>query len=326
MIKADNHRHLGGSISSHTVCEILRRQFPHMAIDAGKIHRDMTYAPGEALDFRHFLNKFKILDVIQWDEEAIKSTIEQVCWDIAKEGIKYCELKFSVNKYVRHTGWPVVDTIKLVHNLVAAECEKWDISIALVLSLKYEANRDEQQKMARVIDNPDIVEILSGIDLVGDESFYDYQFYQPIFREWGNVYKRGLVAHVGETQSAENVRTAIEKLGVKRISHGISIVDSPEIMALAKDRDICFDVALTSNLCTGVVKDLREHPVKRMLDFGLSIAIGTDDPSVLSTTLDEEYQKLISITGVPEEKLSEIMENSIKYASAGVLWSPDTQK
>jgi adenosine deaminase len=103
-------------------------------------------------------------------------------------------------------------------------------------------------------------------------------------------------------------------LGVQRIAHGIKAAEFPDILKLANDNNICFDIALTSNYFTGVIDDLATHPVKKMLEQGCNITIGTDDPVVLDTTLDKEYSILMNTVGVPESKILDIMENSVKYA------------
>ena len=278
----------------------------------------MTYSENEEHTFDHFLEKFQILDNIIWDQQSIEDTIKQVCYDLARERIDYAEIKLSIDKYVRHTNWSDEETIELLTRCFREESEKWGIKVGLVLSLKYEADRRRQKEIANLILNPDIAMHFIGIDLVGNEEFYSTDFYTPIFKTWKSAGK-GLIAHVGENQSVENIQTAIEKLNVDRIAHGIKIIEDQYVIDLAKERKICFDIAITSNLYTGVVGKLEEHPVKQMLDKGLIITIGTDDPVILNTTLNKEYDLLMRCTNIKTDNIMDIMENSCKYAFTKLL-------
>lgn len=273
----------------------------------------MTFKNDTKRDFLHFLKKFHLLDIIEWNDRAIEEALRQVVWDIAHEHINYAEIKFSTNKFVKQMKCTHRDIIELAYYIIKEESEKWDINIALVLSLKYEADRGEQLAAAKVINDDVIAGFLDGIDLVGNEAFFDVEFYAPIFSDWRKAGK-GLIAHVGESQPAANVWKAVERLNVDRIAHGLAAVTDNNLMSLTKERNIAFDVALTSNVFTGVVPNYMIHPVKKMIENGCIVTIGTDDPVVLGTTLDAEYEILRDTFGYSDKIIMDIMHNSVKYA------------
>jgi adenosine deaminase len=62
---------------------------------------------------------------------------------------------------------------------------------------------------------------------------------------------------------------------------------------------------LTSNYQTGVVKEIKLHPLKKMLDAGLNATINTDDPSISQITLSNEYKVAIEDIGISMENLKE---------------------
>ena len=312
-MKCDLHRHLGGSIRPNTIYDILRREKRGTYFSVAEVAKDMIDSPNDKRDFAHFLDKFSILETVVWDDWAIKHMITQVSWDIASEGLDYVEIKLTLDKYLRSPNWTPATVVRFIYDTFMEQAAKWGFVPALVLALRYDTDREQQLKIAKAIADPLLADRVVGLDLVGDERMFDADFYKPIFDEWRQAGK-GLEAHVGETQNAENVRMAIEKLGVKRIAHGIKAADSPDILAMAKERGICFDIALTSNIDTGAVKDLATHPVRKMLDQGCAITIGTDDPVTLSTTLDQEYEKLRHYLELTEDQLMDIMHNSFKYA------------
>lgn len=305
-MKCDLHRHLGGSISAETVCSLIG---DYSQVD--KIRSEMTFCDSSDYDFSKFLDKFRILERIDWDQDALSLILEQVCWDIAREQIDYSELKFTVGKYLKIGN--ARDIVTLIHDKVRQQCRQWNINIGLVLCVKYEASRDLQKKVLMLVSDNDVVDKVVGIDVVGNERYFDYKFYKPFVAEWKQAGK-GIVMHVGETQSANNIKMAIEQLKVDRIAHGIRVTDDPYILDLSLDNDVCFDVALTSNICTGVVANYNEHPVGQMIDAGCPVTIGTDDPYILQTTLDGEYDLLRNNFDISDEKIMDIMYNSVKRA------------
>ena len=98
-----------------------------------------------------------------------------------------------------------------------------------------------------------------------------------------------LVAHAGETTGPESVWAALE-MGAERIGHGIAAARDPDLMRCLRERDIPLEICITSNLVTGVVKRLEDHPVRRLYDAGVPIVLNTDDPAMFACTLAGEYR------------------------------------
>jgi adenosine deaminase len=283
----DTHRHLGGSISPECVWEIIKsKKLKYLASSLEDVVRSMTFQADEPRDFYRFLNKFRILDEIIWDPETIDLMIRGVCDSLENESIEYCWMDFTINKYMNF-GWHKKDAISFIY-----ECfERYRPGqVGLMLSLKYESQRETQRQHAKLIDDADVANMLVGIDLVGDESYFDADFYAPIFKEWKSANKV-LRAHAGESQGAENIQAAIEMLGVTNIAHGFKCVENERLVDIAKQNNIVFDLAITSNYVTGVVREY-PHPALEMLTKGLNITIGSDDPIQLGTTLEDEFNIL----------------------------------
>ena len=307
-MKIDLHRHLGGSCSVELVHQLLLEQGEDISLD--EVASRMQFMPGEEPGFHKFLRKFDILNRIKWTEDSIAKSVEQVVSDIKAEQIDLAEIRFTVDKYVDSIDrWDHGIAVEFLGKEFEKQAKERNIKINLILCMKYEADREKQRLVAAIIEEYGVEEFVHGIDLVGDEAFLDVDFYRPIFRQW-KMNGKGLIAHVGESQTAENIRLAIEELQVDRIAHGIKVIDSPDTMKLAVDNGVCFEIALTSNLLTGVVSDIRKHPVKEMLDKGCIITIGTDDPVVCNTTLDKEYELLQTTFGLSKETIFEIKKNS----------------
>lgn len=305
-MKIDPHRHLGGSISVECVWDIIqRRNYSYLASTIYDVQIAMTFIDGEQTGFHRFLDKFKILDEIEWDEELIDLSIKSVCDDLEKEGIDFCWLDFSINKYM-HLQWHKVDAIKFIHD--SFEYHRPG-KVGLILSLKYESLQQSQRQYSRLIDDPEVADILMGLDLVGDESYFDAKFYSPIFKEWRNAGKM-VRAHVGESQSHKNVEDAILRMKATNIAHGIKSMGHHEILEAALDHDVVFDMAITSNYLTGVWDEPDFHPILDMMGRGLKVTIGSDDPVQCSTTLDKEFEVFKSLAyNLDTHVLCETLQN-----------------
>ena len=122
-----------------------------------------------------------------------------------------------------------------------------------------------------------------------------------------------LTAHAGESMGPESIWAALE-LGAERIGHGIRAIEDPVLVAHLRDRSIPLEICITSNLVTGVVKRLEDHPVRRLYDAGLPIVLNTDDPAMFRCSLTEEYRLAARSFGFTEVELKGVAENAFRYA------------
>ena len=92
----------------------------------------------------------------------------------------------------------------------------------------------------------------------------------------------------------------------KQIQHGIHIIEDEKVMQLAKDRGIVFNVCPTSNIVLGYAKNIKEHPIKKMVEYGLKVTIATDDLLFFGSDINEEYLKLYKEGTLTVEQLDKI--------------------
>jgi adenosine deaminase len=81
-----------------------------------------------------------------------------------------------------------------------------------------------------------------------------------------------------------------------------------------RERDIPLEICVTSNLVTGVVKRIEDHPVRRLFDAGVPITLNTDDPAMFRCTLVGEYELAMRQFGFSEAEVRKVAENSFRYA------------
>jgi adenosine deaminase len=82
---------------------------------------------------------------------------------------------------------------------------------------------------------------------------------------------------------------------------------------LARDR-ILVEVCLTSNLQTGAVQDLRQHPLPVFMEYGVPCTLCTDNTTVSSTSLIQEYLLAVEVFGLGEEDVRSLVEEGKKYS------------
>ena len=137
-----------------------------------------------------------------------------------------------------------------------------------------------------------------GIGLGGPEGGHPPEPYAEAFalaREGGVA----SVPHAGEAVGAESVRGALEALKADRIRHGIRAVEDTGLVSELAGRGTVLDVCPLSNLRTGVVRTLEEHPLPQLVAAGVRCSISTDDPAMFDTDLTRDYEAAASLGVTP---------------------------
>ena len=135
-----------------------------------------------------------------------------------------------------------------------------------------------------------------------------------------NVFQRAqkegflTVAHAGEEGPASYVWEAIDLLNVMRIDHGVRSIDDKKLVAELVKRQIPLTVCPLSNLKLKVVTDLRDHPLKRMLDKNLMVTINSDDPSYFGGYVNQNYLEVASALNLTNDDILILAKNSFTSA------------
>ncbi|MEQ7128656.1 hypothetical protein ABN034_29530 [Actinopolymorpha sp. B11F2] len=120
----------------------------------------------------------------------------------------------------------------------------------------------------------------------------------------------GVTAHAGEMSTA-NIAAAAQTPGLTRIGHGIHAASEPGLIDLLIDRGITLECALTCNAFLGATPSLEEHPLPQLIEAGVSVALATDNPIQVGTTIGREYLVAASL-GLTIRQLHDIARNAIQ--------------
>jgi adenosine deaminase len=262
----------------------------------------------DPLTFTNFLDKFKTLRLFYKSPDVIDRVTREAVEDAAHDNIRYLELRFTPVALSRAEGFPLHDVMDWVVKSAQEAATKYKVKVGLIASV----NRHESPELAEQVAwlaMEYIKDGLVGIDLAGNEAEFKSDPFQGIFKE---AKQTGLhvTIHAGEWGGAENVRDAILNLGAERIGHGVRVMEDESVVALAKERGTVFEVCVTSNYQSGVVRSLPSHPLPSMIAAGLNVTINTDDPSVSRITLSHEYQHVCEKLNVPMSVLKQSVLNA----------------
>ncbi len=144
-----------------------------------------------------------------------------------------------------------------------------------------------------------------SIDVCGGENVQPFEAFLPLYRK-AEQYHMIKKIHVGETGSAEDVRRAVEVLGLSEIHHGINACTSRDTMRFLADNHMQLNVCPSSNVMLGFVKDYKHHPIKILVENGVKVTINTDDLLIFDSSIEKEYLLLYKAGTLNVEQLDEI--------------------
>ncbi len=312
MPKIDLHRHLEGSLRLSTLADIAHQHgvdLPSLSLEELRPYVQVVDDPP---DFLSFLAKFRLLRRFYSSREAVERIAYEAVADAAEDNVRYLELRFSPVALALNQGFNFEDVIDWVILAVDKAQKEHDIQVRLIVL----TNRHEPQYAPRLAEiaidrkNKGIV----ALDLAGDE--VNFPHLDPFIKIFNHAKKEGLhiTVHAAEAGPATNAREAIEKLGAERIGHGIRIRENIAVMDMVKREQITLEVCPTSNLQTGVVSKLGQHPLFAFHQIGIPVTVNTDDPSISNTTLTDEFLVATNSVGVPFNALCDMVVNAAKAA------------
>jgi adenosine deaminase len=317
--KVELHRHLEGTLRLKTMLEVADKHGITIPADIIRLSNLVQMQEEEGFTFQTFLSKFNTLRLFYRSPEIIHRITREAVEDAARDNVRYMELRFTPVALSRAERFPLDEVIDWVIASAHAAAQEYGIVVRLLVSV----NRHESTELAEQVawlaaERRD--RGIVGIDLAGNEAEFPGEPFAGIFKE---ARQAGLHAtiHAGEWGPAVNVREAIELLSAERIGHGVRVLEDQSVTDLARERDIPFEVCVTSNYQSGVVPDPGSHPLCRMIEAGLNVTINTDDPSVSRITLSHEYHVVCHDLGLPEDALKQRI-----LAAANAAFLPDEER
>ena len=292
---ADLHRHLDGSLRPETIEELAARA-------GARVPADLAFRPGMGL--AEALSKFAFTLSLLQEPAAVRRVASEMCEDAAADGVTALEIRFA----------PQLHRGATVEAIVDAAVEGAAGRAGVVLCGLYGEPPPVLDELVRAAaTRPGVV----GIDLAGGPApghAFGLKDYAPAYRRAAEL-GLGRTVHAGEGRPPREIREAIEVLGAQRIGHGTTLLEDPAVLDLVRERQVTIEACPTSNVHTGVVGSVVEHPLRRWLDAGVRVCVCTDNTLLSAVTSSEEHRRVGEIPGMTAEKLRQ----AIAWGHAGAF-------
>jgi adenosine deaminase/aminodeoxyfutalosine deaminase len=300
--KAELHLHLEGTVEPQTLVELSRRHDPDpIAIEqAIELYK---YA-----DFQGFLMAFKAVTERLLTADDFELVAYRMMQRLQQQNVVHAEVYVSVG--VVH--WRQHDFAGLFEGMERGrERGERDFGVSVlwifdaVRHFGVEAAKPVFELAARYKDRNVV-----GIGIGGDERRGPAEAFRDLYRKAADNGLR-LTAHAGETTGPESVWAALN-IGAERLGHVLSAPADSELMEVLAERQIPAEICISSNVCTGCIKDIHQHPVRRLFDAGVMVTINSDDPPMFHTSLLREYEIAQDVFGFTDDHIRELARNSIE--------------
>ena len=309
MPKAELHLHLEGTISPETLWALATRN--HIALPVGSLEALRKLYAFE--DFGKFIELWLVMCACLKRAADYEQMADDFVAECRRQNIRYVEAHFTPYNHERFGfgGRRALDIV--TRRLEDAEREGGPV-VRLITDIPSESVPQSGPFTAELLEqeqNPIVV----AIGLGGPEQGFPRTLVAPYFAR-ARLAGYHAVAHAGETGGAEHVRQAVIELGARRVQHGVSAVEDAATLCLLAERDVCCDIALTSNTLLTPYQELATHPIRRLLAAGVPVTLSTDDPPFFGTDLNHEYVRAHDEVGLSLAELWQINLNGLRYALA----------
>ena len=291
--KIELHVHLEATVRPETLLEIARRNDIALPADTAEGIRELY----DFRDFDHFIEVWILTTNALKTADDFRRVVVDYAEDAARHGAVYIEGIFSpIERTWRGVGW---DDIFSGYCDGAQEArERHRVDVRLTPDITRGASPEDGVELvghaARYRERG-----IVGVGLGGEEALHPPEKFVEAFR-LAREEGLGSVPHAGEVVGPASIWGAIDALNADRVRHGIRAVEDPALVRELAERQIVLDVTPLSNLRTGVVTSLDEHPLPQLVAAGVPCSVSTDDPEMFDTDLTREYEAACSLGIHPE--------------------------
>jgi adenosine deaminase len=309
--KVELHVHLEGAIPHEALFELIQKYGGDPSIpDAAALARRFEYK-----GFPQFIEAWAWKNQFLREYEDFTHIAELMAQDMSKQNIRYAEVFFSPSLFTR-VGLAVQE---VAHAVRVGLSRVPEIEIALIADLVRDYGPESEMIVLEQLTKVKGDGIV-GIGIGGSEQEYPPAPFKELYAEAKAAGFR-VNAHAGEAAGAQSIWNAIRKLGAERIGHGTRACEDPELVEYLISHRIPVEMCPISNVRTGVVPSLREHPIRQYFNAGMIVSVNTDDPKMFQTQLSEEYRLLVEECGFSRSDIQELILSAIRAA-----WLPEERK
>ncbi|MEH3068520.1 MAG: adenosine deaminase [Aeromicrobium erythreum] len=310
--KAHLHLHFTGSMRHATLVELADRDGIRLPPALVEEWPPQLVATDEKGWFR-FQRLYDVARSVLRTEADVRRLVLEAAEDDARDGSVWTEIQVDPSGYGARFGGITAFT-DLVIDAARDATERTGTHVAVVVA----ANRTRHPLDARTLAR--LAAQYAGRGVVGfglsnDERRGDTAAFAPAF----SIAERAglsLVPHGGELLGPAHVTQCLDHLHPTRIGHGVRSSEDPEVLSRVADAGVALEVCPTSNVSLGVYATLEEVPVRTLVEAGVDVALGADDPLLFGSRLAGQYNVLRAAQDFSDDELATLAAMSVRRSHA----------
>src|SRR4051812_6404323 len=324
--KALLHDHLDGGLRPATVLDLAQQtgyeDLPAADIDGLAMFFRTAAHSGSLV---RYLEPFAHTVGVMQTPAALHRVAFECVEDLAADSVVYAEVRFAPELHIDRglSLDAVVDAVLAGFadgEKAAASAGRTITMRCLVTAMRHAARSREIAELAIRFRDQGVV----GFDIAGAEAGYPPTRHLDAFE-----YMRGnnarFTIHAGEAFGLPSIHEAIAFCGADRLGHGVRIVDDinedpngtfrlGRLAALLRDKRIPFEMCPSSNVQTGAVGSIAEHPFDLLARLRFRVTVNTDNRLMSDTTMSQEMLRLVEAFGYGWTDLQRFTINAMKSA------------
>jgi adenosine deaminase len=324
--KALLHDHLDGGLRPRSVVE-LADEFGYTALptrDADELAQWFDRG-AKRNDLVLYLETFAHTVGVMQHRDALERVACECAEDLAADGVVYAEVRFAPELHTE-AGLTLDEVMEAVLDGFRAGAAGTGLTIYAIASAMRTAARSlEIAELAVRWRDAGVV----GFDIAGAEAGFPptrhLDAFQYVMRE--NFHS---TIHAGEAFGLPSIWEAVQFCGADRLGHGVRVVDDIEpgdptdpvtaklgrLASYVRDRRICLELCPTSNVNTGVVGSIVEHPIGLLRRLLFRVTVNTDNRLMSDTSMTNEMVQLADAFGWGLSDFEWLTINAVKSAFA----------
>lgn len=304
MPKAELHLHIEGTFEPELMFEIASRN-----------NKKLKYGSVDELRAAyHFRDLQEFLDIYYTGAEVLIR--ERDFYDLTmaylkkahEQNVVHTEIFFDPQTHTAR-GIPFGTVINGIHTALDDANKNLGISHRLIMS--FLRHLDENAAFEVFEQAQPFLEMITAVGLDSSERGNPPEKFARVFEKARSM---GLlaVAHAGEEGPADYIRGALHHLKVSRIDHGNRSLDDPELLKLLAEKQVPLTICPLSNFKLCVVKEMTQHPLRKLMEAGLLVTINSDDPAYFGGFVNENYIAVQKALTLSPAEIVQLAKNSFR--------------
>ncbi|QTD54710.1 adenosine deaminase [Parasphingorhabdus cellanae] len=302
--KAELHLHIEGSLEPEMMFALAQRNAIDIPFASAEEVRK-AYAFSNLQDFLDIY--YQGMNVLRTEEDFYDLTMAYFRRIHADNAI-HAEIFFDPQG---HTERGVAFSIAIDGILRALDDAQSGLNISSQLIMCFLRHLSEEDALATLEKATPYLDRIAGVGLDSSELGHPPSKFTKAFAK-AKALGLKAVAHAGEEGPPDYVWEALDVLKIERMDHGNRSLEDPRLVERLRDNQMTLTVCPLSNLSLCVVNDLRDHPLKKMLDLGLRATVNSDDPSYFGGYLNDNYEATASALDLDKDDIVALAKNSFR--------------